>query len=461
MTCIRITLQPASFLLFSISLVVFLSAGCSKGLSKALPISNSGTSTNDAEVVEHIREHGLAVSDASDLDPLIEQAAERRLVLLGEASHGTSEYYTWRADISRRLIEEHDFDFIIVEGDWPLAFHVNRHVKHLDEEPSTSREVLEHFHRWPLWMWGNEEVLELVSWLHGHNRDLAETERAGFYGMDVYAYEQGIEDVIGYLEEVDATAARTTRNYYSCFDRHPDMQSYLQNVHRTGEHCADDLEAVHRLLDEHREAYISSDSLGYVNVLQSSRMIVHAERHIRGNLQDGPQSWNHRVDHFYDAASRLLEHYGEEAQGIVWAHNTHIGDARATAMRGSGMRNIGQIARERLGPDQVYAVGFGTYTGEVLAGRQWEGEMELMQVPEAQSGSYEDLMQQAGISPMLLMFRDPDTHQPLMEPRGNRAIGVVYHPEQEGRGNYVRTVLPLRYNAFLFFETTEALTPLE
>ncbi len=416
---------------------------------------------NDEAAVGHIRDVGIAVTGAADLDPLLERAATSRLVLLGEASHGTSEYYTWRADISRRLIEEYGFDFVIVEGDWPLAFRVNMHVKHLDEPPVETREAMRHFSRWPQWMWGNVEVKELIRWMHEHNADRPEQQRAGFYGMDIYAHGEGIDDVIAFLGELDPTAARMARNNYGCFTRHRDMQAYLQMVHRTREHCGADIEAVHQLLEDNRESWMDTDSIHFMRAWQGSRMVIHAERHIRGNLTRGPQSWNHRVEHFYDAARNLLDFYGEDARGVVWAHNTHIGDARATDMRNAGMKNIGQIAREELGEDQVYAIGFGTYKGEVLAARQWEGSMELMQVPEAIPGSYEYLMQQSGISPLLLLFDDPDEHEVLLHPRGNRAVGVIYHPDRDATQNYVETVMPLRYDAFLFFEETQALTPLD
>ncbi len=416
---------------------------------------------DDEAAVLHFREKGIELSDAADLVPLLERASGHRLVLLGEASHGTSEYYTWRADISRRLIEEYGFDFVIVEGDWPLAFRVNKHVKHLEDPVVETREAMRHFTRWPQWMWGNREVKELISWMHEHNSGLPEPQRAGFYGMDIYAHEEGINDVIAFIEQSDPSAARTARNNYRCFTRHRDMQAYLQMVHQTRDHCGDDIEAVHQLLEENREAWMAADSLRFVRAWQGSRMVIHAERHIRGNLTRGPESWNHRVEHFYDAARNLLEWYGDDARGIVWAHNTHIGDARATDMRNAGMKNIGQIAREEMGEDQIYAIGLGTYKGEVLAARQWEGSMELMQVPAAIPGSYEHLMQQAGISPMLMLFDNPEEHQPLLQPRGNRAIGVVYHPERDAAQNYVQTIMPLRYNAFLFFEETQALTPLE
>ncbi|MDG5767470.1 erythromycin esterase family protein [Balneolales bacterium ANBcel1] len=421
----------------------------------------SAASSQDERVVDHIRGTGIALSGKQDLGPLIERAGERRLVLLGEASHGTSEYYSWRAEISRRLIEDKGFDFVIVEADWPLAFRINRHVKHMEDDPQESRDALSVFSRWPQWMWNNEEVLHLVNWMRDYNSRQPAGGTAGFYGLDVYAWEQGISDVIAFLEQNDPQQVRRVRGLYGCFDRHRDLSGYLRSVQVSGEHCGGDLEEVHELLSRNRDTYAADDSLGFLKAYQNSRMVVFAERHIRGNLQQGPQSWNHRVDHFYDAAEKLLEAYGEEARGIVWAHNTHIGDARATDMRNAGMRNIGQIARETLGEEQVFSVGFGTYRGEVYAARQWEGRRERMQVPEARDGSYESLMYRAGISPLLLLFDDPDAHGPLLEQRGNRAIGVVYQPEQDARQNYVETVMPLRYDAFLFFDETRALTPLD
>ena len=446
--------------LIRLARLILLLPAMATGLLFAPVTESAWAGSPDEEAVTHIRERGLELKGLRDLDPLIDRASGHRLVLLGEASHGTSEYYTWRAKISRRLIEEHGFDFVLVEGDWPLAFRVNKHVKHLKEEPVSTREVMRHFSRWPQWMWGNEEVKELVGWMHGFNEGRPEHRRAGFYGMDIYAHEEGMDDVVAFLEDRDPQAGRMARNNYRCFTRYRDMQAYLEMVYRTGQHCGDDIEEVRRHLEENREAYMQADSLRFVNVWQASRMVVQAERHIRGNLLRGPQAWNHRVDHFYDAARNLLELYGEDARGIVWAHNTHIGDARATDMRNSGMKNIGQIAREELGAGQVYAVGFGTYRGNVLAARQWEGAMERMQVPEAVSGSYEYLMQQAGISPMLLLMDDEQEHQPLMRARGNRAVGVIYQPERDATQNYVRTVLPQRYDAFIFFEETRALTPL-
>ena len=421
----------------------------------------TGVADSPDDVAAYIRRHGIELGNFDDLQPLLDQAASSRLVLLGEASHGTSEYYVWRAEISRRLIKEHGFDFVLVEGDWPLAFEVNRHVKHLENEPRTTREVLQVFHRWPQWMWANEEVLDLIAWIKEYNRTHPPESRTGFYGMDMYAAPDAIKVVNGFLSVQHAELAREADRYYGCFTRFRDPSAYLNNLRRTGEDCSEDMERVYSLLRDHERRFIGQDSLGYVNALKSARMMVYYERHTRANLQSGPESWNERVDFFHDTAQRLLERYGPDSRGIVWAHNTHIGDARATTMANSGMRNIGQMARETYGMDQVFAVGFGTYRGAVLAGRRWEGPMQQMQIPDAVQGSYEEVMYRSGVSPLLLMLHDSRNRPELMEPRGNRAVGVVYNPARDSQDNFVPTILPLRYDAFLFFSDTQALTPLD
>lgn len=426
-----------------------------------MEVQESHGSDSQNDTAAYIRRHGIALGGTDDLQPLLDQASQSRLVLLGEASHGTSEYYVWRAEISRRLIEEHGFDFVLVEGDWPLAFEVNRHVKHLDSEPRDSRDVLQVFHRWPQWMWANEEVLDLVVWMKEYNRTHPPENRSGFYGMDMYAAPDAMQVVNDFLSAHDGDLARQAERLFGCFTRFRDPSAYLNNIRRTGEDCSEDIERVYGLMREHEGPFTEQDSLGYVNALKSARMMVYYERHTRGNLQSGPESWNYRVDFFHDTAKRLLERYGPDSRGIVWAHNTHIGDARATTMANSGMKNIGQLARETFGMDQVFAVGFGTYRGTVLAGRRWEGPMQQMQIPDAVEGSYEEVMYRSGVSPLMLLLRDSRNRPELMEPRGNRAVGVVYNPARDSQDNFVPTILPLRYDAFLFFSDTQALSPLE
>ncbi|MEX0680670.1 MAG: erythromycin esterase family protein [Balneolales bacterium] len=413
----------------------------------------------DSDIVEYFREQGIHVPGIADLEPLISRASEHRLVLLGGGSQGTSEFHTWRAGISRWLIEEHGFDFVIIEGDWPLAYPVNLYVKHLNEEPTDSRKVLENFSRWPQWLWRNEEMLEFISWMHEHNRDLPESNRAGFYGLDIHAYEHAMADVIQFLEKVDPSAVEDVQQHYHCFERFDDHQAYVQFFRVNDAHCGEEMEAVSDLMDANRETYMAVDSIGFVGAYQSARSMIFFERYVRAEIRPEPHAWNHRVDHFHDVINGLFELYGEDARGIVWAHNIQVGDARATTM---GKRNIGQIFREEFGEDQVYAVGLSTYRGYVSAGSSEGGARERLRVPNARPGSYERLMYQTGISPLLIMFDNPEEHQQLWDPpRGSRSIGEVYYPSQDFYQDYILGVIPRQFDAFIFFERTRELVPLE
>lgn len=404
---------------------------------------------------EVIQNHAIQFDSAADFDELIEQAGERRLVLMGEASHGTSEFYTWRAELSKRLIEEKDFNFISVEGDWPAMSRINEFVKHKPTGPGTVEEAMNYIDRWPLWMWRNQEVKELLEWLHEYNRGLDEEEQVGFYGVDLYAKQDAMRQVIHYFEEIDPELAGQASRAYSCLTRHEGIQAYLQMVARTGEHCESDLEEVLTMVRD-----TGNDNWQYFNAEQNAKVAINAEKHFRGNLQRGAQSWNARASHFYLTADRLLEYYGDGSRGIVWAHNTHIGDARATEMARQGAHNIGQLAREDLGEENVYAIGFGTYEGRVLAGREWGDDMRIMETPPAQPGSWEYMLNTAGYGQFFLLFDNDELSSALQSSIPHRAIGVTYNPAME-HGNYVGTVLPQRYNAFIFIRETDILDALD
>ncbi len=415
--------------------------------------------TNDDELIEYIRTAAQPLTTERDLNPLIEAAGDRRFVLLGEASHGTSEYYTWRTKISKRLIEEKGFNFIAIEGDWTAAYQVNKFIKDLPGAATDPREVLVSFNRWPQWMWNNEEIKELIVWLREYNLERPENERIGFYGVDIYAAWDSIDEVIGYFDDRYPEKAGRVRNAYGCllaFDDDP--QNYARAVYQGRVNCEEDVREVVSLLREHADSFIIDDPKGYFNVKQNALVVKNAERHYRAMVDRGPGSWNYRVRNFKDTAVRVADYYGDGAKGIVWAHNTHVGDARATPMANQGMENIGYLLRDKFGEEQIFIVGFGTHRGSVLAGSQWGAPMETMQVPEAQENSFGDLFYRTGIPELLLVF-DDRTPESLYEIRTHRAKGVVYNPRQE-RGNYVPTILPQRYNAFIFIEETEPLTPL-
>jgi len=404
---------------------------------------------------EVIQNHAIQFDSAADFDELIEQAGERKLVLMGEASHGTSEFYTWRAELSKRLIEENGFNFIAVEGDWPAMSRINEFVKHKPTGPESVEEAMNYIDRWPLWMWRNQEVRELLEWLHEYNTNRPQNERIGFYGVDLYAKQDAMRQVINYFETIDSDLAGQASRAYSCLTRHEEIQAYLQMVARTGEHCGNDLEQVLTMVRE-----TENENWAFFNAEQNAKVAINAEKHFRGNLQRGAQSWNERASHFYLTAIRLLEYYGDESRGIVWAHNTHIGDARATDMARQGAHNIGQLAREDMGEENVFAIGFGTYQGRVLAGREWGDDMEIMETPPAQSGSWEYMLNTTGHEQFYLLFDSDDLASALQSSIPHRAIGVMYNPAQES-GNYVGTILPQRYNAFIFIRETDILDALD
>jgi len=408
------------------------------------------------DLIGLFQEHGIPLDTSDALDSLIEEAAARDYVLLGEASHGTSEFYTWRATISQRLIEDHGFSFIAVEGDWDACARVNAYVKQLPGAPATAEAALDGFTRWPPWMWNNEEVLELVTWLRAFNEDKPRAEQVGFYGIDVYGMDGSLDAVLAYFEEVDPEAAAEAAADYACLTPFRGDPGAYARAAAAGAACEVQSLAVFELLRAGRDRYQEEDAKAYFHAKQHAHVVKNAERHYRAMAGPRAASWNYRVRHFAETVDRLMDFHGEDAKGIVWAHNTHIGDARATGMAQQGQHNIGQLLREAHGEDAVYAVGFGTHRGEVLAGSAWGSPVQAMQTPEALPGSIEDLMHRAGLGDFLLRLPQAKRDGPLGETVAHRAIGVVYNPAQE-RGNYVPTRLAHRYDAFLFLEQTRPL----
>lgn len=407
-------------------------------------------------LIEEARQFCHPLKTAEDLDPLLERIGEARFVLLGEASHGTSEYYQWRARLSQRLIAEKGFNFVAVEGDWPDCYRLNRYVKGYPEGGENALEVLRAFKRWPTWMWANWEIVAFAEWMRKFNKD--RSRKAGFYGLDVYSLWESMEAILNYLEKKDPRAAQTALQAYQCFEPYgEDPQSYAWSTRMVPEDCED--EVIELLLEmQGRASRYNGDPEAGFNAEQNALVIKNAERYYRAMVHTGSGSWNVRDEHMMETLDRLIDFHGPNAKGIVWAHNTHIGDARYTDMTRAGMFNIGQLAREAHQSEGVILVGFGSYYGSVIAGEAWGAPMERMTVPEARMGSWEDILHQAGDK--LLIFDQERVSGEFRQPRGHRAIGVVHHPEFESRGNYVPTVLPKRYDAFLFIDETEALHPL-
>jgi erythromycin esterase-like protein len=418
---------------------------------------------NNDKQISVLRNSGRALNNLLDLNPLIEALSNSRLVLLGEASHGTHEYYTWRTAISKRLIEEHGFNFIAVEGDWPDFYRVNRYVKQYNTSRDNSREVLKEFNRWPTWMWANWETEALVSWLHKHNNSLPSNKRVGIYGLDVYSLWESMEAIIDYLKAHDITLLSTAKRALGCFEPFGDeigmayARSLQQYMPKTCEN------EVVQLLSEVREraATFNTDIEASLNIEQNAFIAKNAERYYRSMVSVNQNSWNLRDHHMMETLKRLLNFHGSQSKAIVWEHNTHVGDARATDMVLEGSVNVGQLVREQLPDYNPRIVGFGSYEGSVIAAAEWGAPMRSMKVPPAIDGSWEYLLHQTGNGDQMILMDELRDKNGFHKPIPHRAIGVVYHPKYEQIGNYVPSVMTERYDAFIFIDKSQAVYPMK
>jgi len=403
-----------------------------------------------------------------DYDPLLELIGEARLVLLGEATHGTDEFYKSRAEITKRLIEEKAFTVIGWEADWPDALRVNRYIRGKDDD-STAQEALAGFKRFPTWMWRNADILNLVGWLEEHN-SRTRGPTAGVYGLDLYSLYSSIESVIRYLEKIDPESAKQARQRYSCFeDFGEDPQAYGLIAARDHSLSCEE-EVVQQLVELQRHANdylgrdgrIAADELFYA--AQNARVAKNAEQYYRAMFHGRVNTWNLRDTHMVDTLDDLMEHLreqGEQPKAIIWAHNSHLGDARATEMGARGELNVGQLVRERHGSEAVL-VGFTTYTGSVTAASNWDEPAERKWVRPALAESYEALMHDVGIRDFLLTIRDDQELRRNLEPtRLERAIGVIYRRETERWSHYFDASLSSQFDAVIHFDETRAVEPIE
>jgi erythromycin esterase-like protein len=415
---------------------------------------------NNAKPTYDLKNLPLIQLNQQGLQEITDQAGDANYVLLGESSHGTAEYYDWRREISKKLIQEKGFSFIAVEGDWAALYRVNQYVKHQADTEMSAREILASFERWPTWMWANEEFLQLVEWLHEYNRALPLEQRVGIYGKDVYGVSDSISQVLVYLEQVNQELANSVQQAYQCLLVYDDdFSAYINDYLNQNYSCEAEVSSVVTLLRENSELLQSTENNGaaFFNAKQNALAAKHGELYYRNSAFQGPQGWNSRVEYMKETVNRLTEYYSDGAKGIIWAHNTHVGDARATDMVGAGMINIGQLLRERYGEDRIFIIGFGTNQGNVAAGREWGDQLQVMTVPEARIGSIEHFLSGLGHDSFILFLTDQELPPELTELRGHRAKGVVYNPEREA-GNYVTTLISQRYDAFIFIKETQALT---
>ena len=403
-----------------------------------------------------IKERAVPLKNQDDLEPLIEKIKDKKVVMLGESSHGTHEFYEWRRRISLELIQHHGFDFIAVEGDWPPSQKLNQFLK--SDATEKVEKVLMGFDRWPTWMWRNSEVAELARDL----KRLGKKKSIGFYGLDVYSLFESMDEVIRNLWKIDTELARSASILYSCFEPYlNDEKEYARSLFYIPEGCQKEvLEVLKKSLSQRINTAQQEGIL--FDAIQNAKIVKNAENYYRAMISMNENSWNVRDRHMMETLNTLLESHGKESKGIVWAHNTHIGDYRATDMLHEGDINLGGLAREELGSENVSLIGFGTYTGTVIASHAWDGPIEVINIPEAREGSVESLFHemvpQVKSSDYYLMFDENKSN--TLEYLGHRAIGVVYQPHYERRGNYVPTSLEHRYDAFIFIDESQALTPL-
>jgi len=415
-----------------------------------------------------VQEYEILSGSSSDYDSLLNLIGEARIVLIGEASHGTHEFYRERSRITRELIDKKGFRGVAVEADWPDAYRVNRYVRGQGNDQS-AEEALRDFVRFPAWMWRNTDVLAFLEWLHAHNRaQRYDQTKVGFYGLDLYSLRASMEAVVTYLDAVDPQAAADARHRYSCFDIYEsEGQRYGHGVMRNVAAACED-EVVAQLTDLRnrqedllaRDGWLAADE--YFFAERNAHLVLNAERYYRAMYRGHVSSWNIRDMHMAETLHALSSHLQQvdgNARIVVWAHNSHVGDARATEMSARGEINIGQVARE-LWPGEVFTIGFTTHHGRVTAASEWGAPAERKRVRPALSGSYESAFHEMQ-EPMMLIPTQAPGNEALSNPRLERAIGVIYRPETERTSHWFHTDIRAQFDAVIHIDSTTALRPLE
>ena len=396
-----------------------------------------------------------------DLEPLLQRIGNARVVLLGEATHGTSEFYEMRELITRALIEKKGFTFVGIEGDWPDVAKIDHYVRHF-EYPASEWTA---FSRFPTWMWRNREVRNFVDWLRHHNADLSREKRVAFYGLDLYSLHRSIGEVLEYLRDVDPETARIARHRYGCLTPwQSDPAAYghaaLNGTYRSCE------AAVGKMLNELRSKqreYTPHDGERYFDAMQNAKLVVNAEEYYRVMYYGSRASWNLRDGHMFATLNSLLDYHGNQSKAIVWAHNSHVGNASATEMTYRREINIGQLCRNHFG-NRCYSIGFGTHTGTVAAASEWDGPMETKSIVPSLPRSYERLFHDSECKKFMLPLRQPrsaELREKLLVPRLQRAIGVIYRPETERESHYFECCLPGQFDELIWFDETSAVSPFD
>ncbi|WP_075879589.1 protein-L-isoaspartate(D-aspartate) O-methyltransferase [Vreelandella massiliensis] len=431
-------------------------------VARAAP-SHAAQESNDATTSELVAQAAEPIDDIDEgeIDKMLERIGDSRVVLIGEASHGTSEFYRFRARITRALIEKKGFNFVAVEADWPDASRVDHYVRHRQTPPSEWTA----FSRFPTWMWRNEEVRDFVDWLREYNAGIDDADkRVGFHGLDLYSLFTSIDAVLDYLDEVDPEAAMTARERYGCLTPwQADPMTYGRAaVSGRYRECEDDAVAMLVELLNKRMTYTDQDGERFLDAVQNARLIANAERYYRSMYSGYSDSWNLRDQHMFDTLESLLSHGGQGTKAVVWEHNSHIGDASATDMLARGQHNVGQLCREAYG-DDAYLIGFGTHSGTVAAATDWDDPMEVKQVRPSLEGSWERIFHETGIPAFTLPLRHvplPELDKRLHGIYLERAIGVIYRPETERASHYFKARLADQFDEYVWIDQTRAVTPL-
>jgi protein-L-isoaspartate(D-aspartate) O-methyltransferase len=397
----------------------------------------------------------------ADLVPLLQRIGNARVVLIGEASHGTSEFYRMRARITQQLIETKGFNIVAAEADWPDAAQIDRYVRHR-AVPASAWTA---FARFPTWMWRNEETRGFVDWLHVRNLSLAYETRAAFYGLDLYSMYTSVRAVISYLETVDPDLASVARQRYGCLSPWEADPASYGHAALTGIYHKCEQDVAHMLVEllQKRQAYALQDGERFFDASQNAQLVANAERYYRIMYYGSRASWNLRDSHMFETLKNTLAFHGPNSKAVIWAHNSHVGNAAATEMSRRGEHNIGQLCREHFAAD-CYAIGFGTNDGTVAAASGWDGPMQIMDVRPAHAQSYERLFHMANLPGLLLPLADGlgrELHDKLLKPRLERAIGVVYRPDSELASHYFEAVLPRQFDEYIWIDRTTAVKPVD
>jgi Erythromycin esterase homolog len=420
--------------------------------------ANTSSTNQKHSAIEVIPYHPLM--NEHDLDVLIKEIGNAKIVLLGEASHGTSEYYTWRAAISKRLIQEKGFNFIAVEGDWTDSYKVNRFIKGDKKDSAAAVTVLKEYNRWPTWLWANYETASLITWLNNYNQNIPVQQKVGFYGLDVFNIAEAAADIKPYLQPSDTNAINAVNKFRECFKPFADdEQKYVKSVTAMSGNCSVQSNTLLQAIKRSASSKDLDPEDAFV-MLQNAQVVYDGELYLRTSKNNYVNGWNLRDNHMVETIARLLNLYGTHAKAIIWAHNNHVGNARYATMHWTGKTNTGQLLKNKYGDEKVFSVGFGTYTGSVIAAEKWGTPYKKMQLASADDSSWEQKMHQLNSDNKIILSKDIRNYPNMLRWISQIAVGVIYHPLQKA-GTYSLSVVPNRYDAYIFIDHTNALHPIE